>query len=361
MRLGKRHFFGPAVLPLGRQEDHFLKPITVLCLISIVAGIAMGVSSACAAKARLLYVNSYHSGYRWSDDIEKGLLKALDINRTADGTLDESRSGVEIRIYRMDTKLNPSENFKRRAALAAKQIIDTWHPDVVVTSDDNAAKYLIVPYYKNAAIPFVFCGLNRDASLYGFPVANVTGMIEVAPLRETVAILSTYARGARIGYIGADEFTNRKTLPHQERALGRPYTDGALVATFDDWKREYLRLQDAVDILIWLNPIGIAGWDPPAAIRFIHANTTIPSGCSGDTTIPYVLLAQTGIAEEQGWWAGKTALDILAGRDPADIPITRNKESRIYLNMRLAARLGIKFPVELIERATFLEELPERD
>lgn len=41
----------------------------------------------------------------------------------------------------MDTKLNNAEAFKRQAA---KRIIDEWTPDVVVSSDDNATKYLIV-------------------------------------------------------------------------------------------------------------------------------------------------------------------------------------------------------------------------
>ncbi|MCK5194670.1 MAG: hypothetical protein KAQ71_12730, partial [Desulfobulbaceae bacterium] len=59
-----------------------------------------------------------------------------------------------------------------------------------------------------------------------------------------------------------------------------------------------------------------------------------------------------------GWWAGKTALRILDGTSPSDIPVTTNKESRVYLNMGLAKQLGIKFPMELIEKATFLENLP---
>lgn len=338
-----------------------MKPAILFLFFSVFLSSVAFHSITLAKAPKILYVNSYHKGYRWSDDIEKGLFKALGVKMRDDGTLDISRSGIELQIVRMDTKLNPSERFKQNAALAAKTIIDTWQPDVVVASDDNASKYLIVPYFKNAAIPFVFCGVNWDASVYGFPVANVTGMVEVEAMNDTIAMLKLYSRGDRIGYLGSDEYTNRKVLPYHERILGISYSDGKLVSTFEEWKREYVRLQDTVDILICMNPIGISGWDPRQAIRFINTTTKIPSGCATDNTIQYVLLACTSIAEEQGWWAGKTALKILSGTPPADIPITRNKESRIYLNMHLAARLGIKFPMSLIEYATLVEELPESE
>jgi ABC-type uncharacterized transport system substrate-binding protein len=198
-----------------------------------------------------------------------------------------------------------------------------------VTSDDNAAKYLIVLFFKNTKTPFVFCVLNWDASLYGFPVPNVTGMVEVAPLDETLDLLKTYAKGNQVGYIGADEFTNRKALPHYERVMGLRFDDGKLVSTYNEWAREYARLQDSVDILIWMNTIGIAAWDRHRAVDYILENTKIPSGCAADNSIDYVLLGKTGIAEEQGWWAGKTALRILAGTSPADIPIVKNKRLKL--------------------------------
>ena len=46
----------------------------------------------------------------------------------------------------------------------AKAEIDAFKPDVVIAADDNASKYLIEPYFKDAALPFVFCGVNWDAS-----------------------------------------------------------------------------------------------------------------------------------------------------------------------------------------------------
>ncbi len=309
-----------------------------------------------AKQKRLLYVNSYHKGYRWSDDIEKGLLKALKLKALPDGSFDTSQSKVEIKIFMMDTKLNTSEEFKKQAALSAKEIIDEWQPDIVVASDDNAAKYLLEPYYKKSEIPVVFNGLNWDASGYGFPTKNITGMVEVAPVLETVEILRQYAKGERIGFIGSNNLSCEKQIFHHKNVLGITYSDGKLVSTFDEWKTEYSRLQSSVDMILWLNPIGIQGWNDKLAIEFILEKTKVPTGAMNDSDIPYAMIGMVRIAEEQGWWAGKTALRILEGTSPANIPITKNKESRLHINMQLANRLGIKLPVELLEKAIFVKD-----
>ena len=117
---------------------------------------------------RILYVDSYHAGYAWSDGVTEGIQKVL---KDAD---------VKLEIYRMDTKRNTSEAFKRKAALDAKALIESFKPNVVIASDDNASKYLIQPYFKNARLPFVFCGVNNSGDAYEYPYKNVTGMIEVS-------------------------------------------------------------------------------------------------------------------------------------------------------------------------------------
>jgi hypothetical protein len=72
----------------------------------------------------------------------------------------------------MDTKRNKKEEEKRRAALKAKELIESWKPGVVITADDNAAKYLLQPYFRDHKIPFVFCGVNWNVDEYGFPYSE---------------------------------------------------------------------------------------------------------------------------------------------------------------------------------------------
>ena len=117
--------------------------------------------------SRFLFIDSYPQGYAWSDGITDGIKEVL------------NGQDVELKIHRMDTKRNPSDNFKVRAAASAKAVIEGFAPDVVIASDDNASKYLIMKYCKDARTPFVFCEVNYTADAHGFPYSNVTGMLEV--------------------------------------------------------------------------------------------------------------------------------------------------------------------------------------
>ncbi|WP_163336398.1 ABC transporter substrate-binding protein [Desulfopila sp. IMCC35008] len=311
-----------------------------------------------AEQKKVLYVNSYHSGYEWSDKIEKGIFKALNITLLPDGSLDTTKSDVDLKIIRMDTKRNVTEEFKKKAALQAKTVIEQWHPDLVITSDDNAVKYLAAEYYRNSDIPFVFCGVNLDASVYGLPSANMTGIVEVTPVRTTITMLREYAAGDRLGYIGGDVLSEQEDLNYLRDSVGLDFSDGALVTSFAEWEQVYTRLQETVDMLLWLSPAGIKGWDYDKAREFVMEHTRIPTGAIASFNIRLALLGRVKVAEEQGWWAGNTALSILEGTLPADIPVARNKQSVVYLNMRLARKLGVKFPMAWIEEAEFVEDVP---
>ena len=89
-------------------------------------------TSLVAVKPKVLFVDSYHEGYPWSEGIIDGALKTLAVVRAADGRLDDRSSSVQLRIVRMDTKRNPSEQFGAQAGRRVKGLIDSWKPDVVI-------------------------------------------------------------------------------------------------------------------------------------------------------------------------------------------------------------------------------------
>ena len=347
----------PANIPIAR--NHKAKILLNMKLakkmgIKFPLSLIQNASFISATKKKLLYVNSYHRGYGWSDGIESGLLKALSITVREDGSFDTSDSEVKIKIVRMDTKRNPGVAFIKRAALKAKKIIDAWQPDIVVASDDNAAKYLIAPYYKNSELPVVFCGVNYSADQYGFPTDNITGMVEISPTLQVLNSLKAYAQGERVGYLGTNVLTGRKDV---EWLLAQPEVNlvsTRLVDTFEEWKKSYLKLQESVDMLLMINPVSVSGWNHEEAVRFVLEKTKIPSGTTLLHTTPYVLLGHVKSAEEQGWWSGKTALKILRGILPSQIPLAKNQCSHYYLNMELVKKLKIQITMQDVEDATFV-------
>ncbi|MDC7231893.1 MAG: ABC transporter substrate binding protein [Spirochaetales bacterium] len=292
-------------------------------------------------KRKILFVNSYHKGYVWSDAIERGFLKAFQTHH----------EDLEIRMVRMDTKNHNDEAFIMNASRDVRDLIEEWKPDIVAGSDDVFSKYVIVPYFINSEIPFVFCGVNWDASEYGFPVGNITGMVEVDPLKETLEILGQFAAGNTVGILMRNDLSSEKILKNiaDRGEISIDRTVG--VQTFREWKEGFLSLQESVDSLLLLNPIGIEGWDEDDAQQFLYEHTKIPTGISVSEQIQYALLGVTKVAEEQGWWTAKTVIRILKGTSPADIPLVTNRETRLFLNMDMAKHMEIIFPPDLMEDA----------
>jgi ABC-type uncharacterized transport system substrate-binding protein len=306
-------------------------------------------------KKKVLFVNSYHKGYDWSDSIVNVVMESFGIIKERDGSLDQSNSKVTLKVIYLDTKRKHTEENMKYAALKAKKIIDVWQPDLVITSDDNAAKYLVVPYFMDKSIPFVFCGVNWDASEYGFPCANVTGMIEVQLIDQIVSIMKKYAHGNRIAFIKGDDPSARKEAYFFEKRfnikLGKMF-----VKSFSEWKKEYLILQKEYDMVLLGNAASIPDWNPEKAKEIVLSGTKVPTGNWDSWMAPYSLITLATNPAEQGKWAAEKALEILAGKKPGQIPVVKNRRAKIYLNMHLAKQLNIVFPMELIEQAIFVGE-----
>lgn len=293
---------------------------------------------------KILFVNSYHQGYAWSDGIESGLREVLD------GT------GVEFKVFYMDTKNHPEESFGRTAGQKAKEEIDAFKPDVVITADDNSQKYLVVPYLKETTIPVVFNGVNWDATVYGYPTANITGMLEVELPDQMVNLLKAYATGERLGYITVDTETERKVVEIYNQRFFEGQMQIYWVKTQDEFKTSFLAAQQEVDILIMGNNAGSDVWDHAGMKKFVLNNTIIPTGSINDWMAPYSLLTLAKSAQEQGQWSAQAALSILNGTPVSDIAVAENKKGQLIVNLEIADKLGIVFAPSILKNAIILGE-----
>jgi len=308
--------------------------------------VALGQLAVAAAAAapelagrRILWVDSCHEGNPWNDGIGRGIAAAL------------KDSGVELRIVRLDLARHSDEAFARQAAQRAKAAVDEFKPHVVIATDDAAARYFVVPHLKDGPLPVVFAGINWDASAYGFPTRTITGMLEVDLVRPLVRTLREYARGDRVAYLSADTQTQAKVVATYNQQFFNGQMQVRLVRTFDEFRRAYLELQTVADMLITGNYTGIAGWNDAAARTFIEDATRIPTGYVDGYMTPLVLVTMGKLPEEQGEYAADTALRILRGAKPGDIPLAENKKAVLGLNLVLADKLGIVFSPVLLKNA----------
>jgi ABC-type uncharacterized transport system substrate-binding protein len=253
----------------------------------------------------------------------------------------------------MDAKRHKEPEEIAQKALEAKALIEAWRPDVVITADDDAAQYLIMPFYKDHPIPFVFCGINWTVKEYGFPYRNVTGMIEVAPIEplfdQVKALLTAHHRAF---YIGANTSTERKNLERFQAVATRRgiQLDASLVDTTEAWLAAFQRAQQYNFIALGSNS-GINDWQDTTVITHIKTSGRRLILTNHEWMMPFAMLGLTKVPEEQGEWAAKIALQILQGVAPSSIPIVPNRKWDIWMNPLLVETAGIVLSKPLMQKA----------
>ena len=314
-----------------------LSLIVLLCL-SLLPVMA---TAAANAEKKCLYVSSYHRGYAWSDGVERGLRAVL-------------AGHCEIRQFDMDTKRNKAVSDKQQAASRARQIIEQWQPDIVITADDNAARYLLQPYYRDSELPFVFCGINWTAKEYGLPYTNATGIIEVAPIRPLLqqvrALLGTVENAV---YIGADTVTENKNYRRFAKIASQEgiRLRAELADSQTAWLQAYHDAQQQADFVVIGSNAGIEQWDRESVVQHISGDSHRLSVTNHDWMMPYTMLGFTKVPEEQGELAGRVALSILGGASPSSIAIVPNRKWDMWTNRSLLDSAGISLPRQLLRKS----------
>ena len=287
-----------------------------------------------------VYISSYHRGYDWSDGIESSLRNVLD-------------GHCSIIQFDMDTKRNGGEAFIQQKAREAKELIETNKPDVVITSDDNAAKFVIQQYFRDSVIPFVFCGVNWTAKEYGFPYKNVTGIIEVTPVGNIFELAVSISKGKRGVFIGDNTLTDRKDFAHFAKYAkkNKIELEKALVNTIDEWKQQYLKAQETKDFIILGHNSAIKGWEEEEVKKFQVETSAKLVLTTYKWMLPFSMIGLVIKPEEQGQWAGEAAVGILQGFPIGKISITANRSWSTWMNPALLRRTDITLPEEFVEKS----------
>ena len=287
-----------------------------------------------------VYISSYHRGYSWSDGVERGLRSTL-------------AGHCKIEQFDMDTKRHKSNAEILASAAKAYALIEQLDADIVITSDDNAAKYLIVPYLADTAIPVVFSGVNWTVEEYQFPRPNVTGIVEVAPLGPMIAeAIAIVPHTTRVAYVGGQTLTELKNLERMRAAVdARDITlTGLLADDFEGWKEKFDEAQ-TYDFVIIGSHSGIPSSDDEAARTHARENSRRPSFTNHEWMMHVSTIGYTKLPEEHGERAGEAAIAILNGTPPSAIPLLTNRKWETWYNATLAEHLEVSIPLWLSRKA----------
>lgn len=313
----------------------------------VVFGLTLPITSL-AQEKKLLIVHSYHVGYAWVDTIDRGL----------DRSLQDCAAHIE-RFY-MDTKRNTTEEWRAEVAVLVRRKLADFEPDVVITVDD-AAQALFAKDYAGLddAPQFVFCGVNAEPEEYGYPAANVTGILERIAAVQSIELLMELVSGINTLAVFADDgITSNSVLPYmQTLELPVQVISYNQPSTFDEWKASIISSQSSADAIlvityhtVKLNSDGMS-MDPKEVIAWTIANITKPTvGVFPFAVEDGVLCGVVESGEEHGEEAGSIAKQmLLEGKTAEDFPIRTADKFTTMLNLKTARALGIAVSDNILE------------
>ncbi len=305
----------------------------------IIMSLLLAQANAMAAK-NCLYVSSYHAGYEWDDGVYSALKNTL-------------KNQCNLETFYLDSKRNQQTKWIKWKAREAMKLIKQFEPDVIIAADDNASRYLVMPYLKDNKIPVVFCGVNWSMKEYGYPYKNTTGMIEISPIRPLIKQLKIFSPDIKTGvFLSSNAVTEHKDYKHYKKKFldNGIILDSMFVSNFSRWVESFKQAQK-YDFIFLGNNAGINDWYKPEADRIVAMYAKKISVTSYKWMLPYSVFAFTKLPEEQGNWAAKAALSILKGTDPAQIPVIYNRQWDMWLNTHIINKMNLNIPHSLYRRS----------
>lgn len=305
-------------------------------------------------RKNILYLNSYHNGYSWSDNILAGVRAALK----------ESDYVIDLQIEYMDTKTRYDEHIRQALYEHYRYKYADLRFDAVIVSDNNAFDF-ILKYGSSLtpSVPVIFCGLNDfdRASIRGLP--HITGIVEGITARENLELaLSLHPGKSRMVVIGDTSVTGkaifsqiRKTLPDFEgRLTAEFWTDQSLA----ELRKKVSALSD--DTFIFFSPF--YGWvrhqlyPVEEILDELYAHASQPIYSSWRFLLDHGIVGGTlSSGARHGELAAKMALEIFSGKRPSEIPVVDSVDYDYLFDYRVLEKFSIDHD-NLPENARIINE-----
>lgn len=328
---------------MPESDHHTAFPARGWNILSALLTLAAGLTTlflcpdrAIAAK-HVFILNSYHEGYKWSDDMLHGL----------ESILRQHDPELIVHTEYLDTKHNQDPLYLKSLPEFFQRKYASLRPDLVVAMDDSAFSFILEHGQRIFPdVPTVFCGVNAPV-LPPLPT-GMTGVREFADLTGTLGlmrhiqpklrtILAVADRTDTGEAMAADLIAAAKRFPEldiqvledlpllelTERIRHTEPAQGVLFLTyFRDQRGTVYQPTEAISVLSEACPVPIFGL----------TNFLIGHGAFGG----YVTSGY-----EQGRSAGSICVRILSGEDVRNIPVENRAGIRLEVDIRQMKRFGI--------------------
>lgn len=310
---------------------------TLLCItISVVLAVC---ASAAKRKKNVLYINSYHHGYQWSDQILEGIR----------GVLYSSKYKIDLQTEYMDTKKYLYEPVKESLyTLYSEKFVDEEF-DVIIVSDNHAYNFVIEHRDQLfAGIPLVFCGMNNFESA-DISSGNLTGVVENFDLPNTLNIArKLHPEKTRMVVVGDHSITGW-SIEQQVYAMLEEYGKELEVEfwfklSLDETKQKVERLAEDTFLFFtpWYQTVKGKFYTAEEVMEAIYEHSSVPIYTTwefllGSGTVGGSLLS--GL--HHGKMAARMALRIIEGEKAENIPVVTEPTGTYKFDYEVMRKLNI--------------------
>ena len=316
---------------------------SVLLLVGLLLSILTAVSHPAGARAQserkqVLFINSYHPGYKFSDDITNAILATF-----------KERGNIDLRIEYLDTKRIQSAEYFEQVYQVLSLKYGKEQPDLIMSSDDDALNFLIK--YADTLfphVPVVFAGANYfdPTRLEGYE--NFTGISEEADVAGTLDLaLSLHPEVTNIVVVNDTSVTGQKVraiftgLTPRYPGLHFEFLENV---SMNEVRQRLGSLTPDTLVLLTFFFRDQAGnfYEYDQFTSLITESSTVPVYGLWDFSLGYGILGgklTSGYTE--GERAAKLAIRILNGEDPQSIPVVKQTQSQYMFDFTMMEKWGI--------------------
>jgi two-component system cell cycle sensor histidine kinase/response regulator CckA len=292
------------------------------------------------ANKHVLIMNSYHRGFVWSDEEEKGFIERLqEVYPTAD-----------IAIEFLDSKHYPD----RKSLRQVKDFLLTKYRGTrfdLVVAFDNPALDMLARYRGELfpEIPVVFSGVSDFEPSLLRGRKRVTGVVEIQDVKNTLDMALMFHPGTKHVLMISDTTTSGESLRREVEALIPLFAERVKIrflppCTFDEVRTEIGSLPSNAVALITSystdrkgNTVSLA-----ESTRIFTSAAKVPVYGVHDTRLGHGIVGGSLLSgRNHGRRAADLALRILGGEEPDAIPVDTTGTARPMFDLVQLKRFGV--------------------
>lgn len=288
---------------------------------------------------KVLVLNSYHEGYKWSDDIIDGIKSEFS----------KQLNSPEISIEYLDTKINISQAYLKSLNTFLINKYKDKRFDLVIACDDAAYQFLQQQssrLFPNT--PTVFCGVNYiDESLVDRRLT--TGIVESYDIAGTIKSALDINPRIKTVYFINDKTVTGKAIEKTFQKYIEQYNGPLIFHIINDKTinelQSFLRTVDNNSMAffgVYFRDRNHKYYDYDESIKLLSESTNIPiygmwSFLLGNGIVGGNLTS----GYRQGTQAAQYAIQILNGHPPSELPIIKEKISNFQFDYKQLKKYNI--------------------